>query len=294
MAKLVICRGLQASGKSTFADELVAKGGWVKVEKDLIRETLRKTGWSWSQGAEHRDVLPVRDGQIRQALQQRINCISSDTNLDPAHVKALEGIAAEYGAEVEVKWFPISVEEAIERDSKRGEKSVGAKVIRDSARRWKPEGAFPIDAGVKYEKYARTGMLTPAILCDLDGTLALIEGRSPYDAAKCEQDRVNLPVMKTIRFFNNEGYEILYLSGREDKFRPETLRWLSKVQAPPGPLWMRKTGDFRKDWIVKNEIFDANVRGHYDVLMALDDRQQVVDHYRSIGLTVFQVAPGNF
>ena len=45
---------------------------------------------------------------------------------------------------------------------------------------------------------------------------------------------------------------------------------------------------------MKLELFDRHVRDSYDVRYVLDDRQQVVDAWRSIGLTVFQVAEGNF
>jgi hypothetical protein len=57
---------------------------------------------------------------------------------------------------------------------------------------------------------------------------------------------------------------------------------------------MRKTGDHRPDYIVKNEIFDQRIRDNFNVLGAFDDRDQVVDMYRKMGITVFQVAPGNF
>jgi hypothetical protein len=59
-------------------------------------------------------------------------------------------------------------------------------------------------------------------------------------------------------------------------------------------LYMRPEGDMRKDAIVKLEIFDNEIRDNYDVQFALDDRNQVVEAYRSIGLTVLQVADGEF
>ena len=49
-----------------------------------------------------------------------------------------------------------------------------------------------------------------------------------------------------------------------------------------------------EDVTMKLELFDRHVRDSYDVRYVLDDRQQVVDAWRSIGLTVFQVAEGNF
>ena len=57
---------------------------------------------------------------------------------------------------------------------------------------------------------------------------------------------------------------------------------------------MRTSGDFRKDWLIKYEIFNASVRKAYNVEFVLDDRNQVVDMFRAMGLTVFQVTDGNF
>jgi hypothetical protein len=59
-------------------------------------------------------------------------------------------------------------------------------------------------------------------------------------------------------------------------------------------LYMRPTGDNRKDSLVKEEILRHEILPNYYIEFALDDRQQVVDHLREMGLTVFQVAPGNY
>lgn len=57
---------------------------------------------------------------------------------------------------------------------------------------------------------------------------------------------------------------------------------------------MRKSGDMRKDSIVKREMFDEHIRGRYNVNFVLDDRNQVVELWRSMGLTCLQVADGDF
>jgi len=57
---------------------------------------------------------------------------------------------------------------------------------------------------------------------------------------------------------------------------------------------MRKSKDNRKDSIVKEEIYRKHIFPFYYIQFVLDDRNQVVDHLRELGLTVFQVAPGNF
>jgi hypothetical protein len=57
---------------------------------------------------------------------------------------------------------------------------------------------------------------------------------------------------------------------------------------------MRKEGDNRKDCIVKEEMFRAHMLPHYYTMLAVDDRDQVVRLWRDLGLTVLQVADGNF
>ena len=57
---------------------------------------------------------------------------------------------------------------------------------------------------------------------------------------------------------------------------------------------MRKNGYNKKDSIVKKEIFDEYIKDKYYVEFILDDRNQVVDMWREMGLTCLQVAEGNF
>ena len=59
-------------------------------------------------------------------------------------------------------------------------------------------------------------------------------------------------------------------------------------------LLMRKDNDDRKDSIVKKEIYDNEILGKYNVLFVLDDRDQVVKLWRSLGLVCLQVANGDF
>jgi hypothetical protein len=57
---------------------------------------------------------------------------------------------------------------------------------------------------------------------------------------------------------------------------------------------MRKSGDYRKDYEVKKEIYETYIKDKFNVLCVLDDRQSVVDMWRSLGLTCLQVNYGDF
>ena len=140
----------------------------------------------------------------------------------------------------------------------------------------------------------------PAIICDLDGTLALKhEDRTWYDASTCDKDIINMPILEVCSAFART-HHIIFCSGRENRFREQTLVFLKKcfhdfVEGHDFSLFMRETQDNRKDSIVKHEIYMTCIKDMYDVLFVLDDRTQVVQMWRnSIGLTCLQVADGNF
>jgi hypothetical protein len=133
-----------------------------------------------------------------------------------------------------------------------------------------------------------------AIICDLDGTLAHLNGRSPYDASTCLDDVLNEPIAHIVRTYAAIGAKIILCSGREAKYRTPTEAFLRKHGIPYDVLHMRKTRDFRKDAVIKTEIYNAHIREQFDVIFVLDDRDQVVTMWRGLGLTCLQVAPGDF
>lgn len=141
-------------------------------------------------------------------------------------------------------------------------------------------------------------MLKPKVrICDLDGTLCLFEKedktqphyRNPYDASTCINDKLNTVVAGLLHNQN-----VILVSGREDKYEPETREWLLKHGINFDALYMRKTGDNRRDSIVKKEIYEKHIKPYYDIEFVLDDRNQVVEMWRSEGLVCLQVADGNF
>lgn len=148
------------------------------------------------------------------------------------------------------------------------------------------------------------------IICDLDGTLANCEHRvhhvrnkpKNWDAfyAGAIKDTTNFPVLNLLHTYLSAdagiNYHLIFCSGRPERCREDTEWWLQNVchLSPDGyTLLMRKDGDYRADYIVKQEILDEHI-DKSRVLFVLDDRQQVVDMWRRNGLTCFQVAEGNF
>lgn len=294
MARLIICKGLPASGKTTWAKELSRKDHFKRVNKDDLRAMLDD---SLHSRRNERFIVQLRDQIIRQAFLDGFSVVSDDTNLRASHEKDMRRIAAKFNAEVQVKFFDVPLNECIRRDSLRA-KPVGEDVIRDMYKRYLAHGKFklenPLEDTAAVTPYAPKAGSRKAIMCDLDGTLCLLNGRNPYDASTCEQDAVNKAVLEVISEFYVKGYWIILCSGRPDTWKAETEAWLKANNVPYHELFMRAEGDSRKDSIIKGEIFDEHIRDNYDVLFVLDDRDQVVQHWRQLGLTVFQVADGAF
>lgn len=135
-----------------------------------------------------------------------------------------------------------------------------------------------------------------AILCDIDGTLSLRGDRGPYDWLKVGDDSMNEPIVKILDLFRcpYSIYETILISGRDEICRKQTEYWLLLNGIHYKDLLMRSENDNRKDSIVKKELYEKHIKDKYEVLCVFDDRQQVVDMWRSLGLTCLQVAEGNF
>lgn len=310
MQKLILTVGIPACGKSTWAKDEVRKDpeGTTRVNRDDLRTMM--SNYTFTDSNE-KLVTGVRDFAISHALKRGRNVIVDETNLNPRSFKEFCSMVQKLNIDCMImeKPFYIELEEAIERDGKReGVNQVGEEVVRKF---WKKSGG----KGHKHYKpkvevfYKNIGAcvdqslalnqdetLPKAIICDLDGTLALMGKRSPYDASNCDEvDSPNKPVVATVKLFQSAGYHIIFCSGREDKDEAPSRRFIEMcLPNMPYHLFMRKTADQRKDSVIKEEIFNEHFFGKYNIVLLLDDRNQVVDHYRSMGLTVFQVAPGDF
>lgn len=118
--------------------------------------------------------------------------------------------------------------------------------------------------------------------------------RDIYDGSRALEDALNVPVSTMVEAMRDSGVEIIFMSGRSDEFREVTEEWLDMHGFGDHELHMRAHGDQRKDSIVKHELFWNEVADRYNVIGAVDDRNQVVDLWRSMGITCFQVNYGDF
>lgn len=287
MLKVLFCRGIPASGKSTWAKSFCEKHhNWVRVSRDDLRN-MRKPYW-----------LPKQENLITQwerdlivsALRFQKNVIVDATNLNKDFNESTKFyIEREFGKVIfEYKDFTdVSLEECIKRDLKRPN-SVGEKVIRGFYNKY----LNPVQPIIQDKS------LPKAWIFDIDGTLALFDGRNPFDYDKCDADLPNKPVVDIVNNFYNARYNIIFVSGREDRCKKKTIDWLAKYtflekEYIKNHLYMRKTGDRRKDYIVKKEMFDLYFNDKYYIEGIVDDRPQVIRMWKQLGLFVLNVGSGN-
>ena len=283
MKKLLILQGLPASGKSSFARELLLAnpGRWVRTNKDLLREMCHASHWSKS---NEKFVLKLRNTAILMALEAGKHVIVDDTNFGRNINQIKELVKGLAQVQVNDSFLKVPVEECIRRDLLRP-KSVGKDVIMKMYNQFvRPQLVEPI---------VYNPNLPDAVIVDMDGTLALMGDRSPYDVSYCDLDLPNYPVLETVQKLQ-DSKTIIIMSGRTDDGKEKTEFWLQKYAVKYQHIYMRAAGDMRKDSVVKQELYEKFIRDKFNVSFILDDRQQVVDMWRGLGLTVFQVAEGDF
>lgn len=299
MSTLTITRGLPGSGKSTWSKGWVAESPTTRarVNRDDLRSMIfgTRTGLTFDQ---EQHITSASHALTRTYLRRGLDVVTDDTNLRPRYVREWRKLASSCGAEFAVQEFVLPVEDAITRDATRAH-PVGPDVIRRMVEKFTTKGALlPVPDEQEPEAlrpYVAPADAPDAVLVDIDGTLARMVGRGPYDLDRVHEDEPVEHIVALVAALRRD-HHVIFMSGREDTCREQTEAWLAQHvdRAEWEPLHMRAAGDRRRDSLVKADLFDTHVRDHYDVRLVLDDRNQVVHMWRGMGLTCLQVADGNF
>lgn len=304
MAKLTIMRGPSGSGKSTVARELASATGATVVSRDDLRVMIfpipvEDYYTADTETFKHREkeVSVAQDALVSGFLRVGKDVIVDNTNIEWSFVKALAKIAYRYGAEVEVKTFDIPLKTALMRAEMRanmGGRKVLPEIIKKQHARFQSSKDKVLDKVEKPIAYFGTPGKPQAFLYDLDGTVYhMNKKRGPYDH-NVDVDDPDPVVQEMVRALSAHGLVAIAMSGRKSITREKTESCLRRDDVPFKHLFMRADGDDRADNIIKHELFNAHVRDNYDVQFVLDDRDQVVDMWRAMGLKCVQVEPGDF
>lgn len=308
MPKLTILRGVAGSGKSTWAR---AQVGSVVVSRDDLRDAL-----FGSSDQDYYDVpknvLFAKEDAVslaEAALIKAMLAAGKDVIADSTHtmVKYTNRIAKigwQAGADVELKVFDVALKVAVERNglrAKNGGRNVPADTIKRQHDQLQGSKNYVLIPPPPVKPYSGTPGKPKAFMVDIDGTLAhMLDKRGPFDWASVHLDEPDEVVVDIVNVLASSNfamdlgyYKVIVMSGRDAVCRPETEKWLGDF-IQYDHLFMRPEGDMRADNIVKAELFDKHVRDNFDVQFVLDDRDQVVDMWRRMGLKCLQVEPGAF
>lgn len=280
MAKLLITRGLQGSGKSYWSREFVQNDpNYVRVCRDDFR-LMRGRYWLPKQ---EKLITKWEKFAVKSALDAGYSVVVDSMNLNPATFEMWKSFAKTEGVQFEVKDFTkIGLEKCLENDLKRPN-SLGEKIIRDTYNKY---------LAPKPEIIVQDESLPKCIIVDCDGTLNKVTNRSPYDGTNCHLDEANEHVVEVVQLLSFK-YRVIVMSGLEDKYRSQRESWLDNHGVPVSALYMRKTGDARGDDIIKKELFEEHVKDKFYVHCIIDDRPKMVRAWRRMGFTDRILAVGD-
>ena len=304
--KLILCRGIQGSGKSTWAKAWVAEDPEhrIRINNDDIRNML---GPYWVPSRED-IVSSAKRNFALNGMLLGYDIVVDNMNLNPKEIKfwtdivdthnssdprAVKPDVVQWEYELEFKDFFISLEECIRHDAARPN-PIGEKVIRDTWRKYKH-----YIQTTEVERYVNN-LVKPdpekpyCVVVDMDSTLCFNTNKRPWfgegAAEGMKNDVENYGVCETVWALAQE-YPIVIATGRDTSQAEVTKEWLEKHRISPTEYYFRTEGDYRKGVEVKREQIEK-ILEKYNVLVIFDDCEPIVQMYRDMGLTVLQPNKG--
>ncbi len=291
--------GIPGSGKSTWTNEFILKNpSWVKISRDDFRFMLKNQPFLDPKAENMITEMVVKTA--RKALLTGYDVIIDNTHCRLTYINAMIEALGDL-ADIEYRYFDTPLKTCIERDSVR-DKKVGETVIKKMDKDLRILlDSFDFQPSKKRERvridYSKAWKkeLPNAIIFDVDGTLAHMGSRrGPFDWKKVGLDVPDPVVVRQLKMHASFGDTILVVSGRDGSCRKETSDWLELHGLKFDELLMRPADDYRKDSLIKKEIYENDIKGKYNVIVVYDDRDQVVNTWRSLDLKCFQVEYGEF
>lgn len=298
---LIVLVGAPASGKTTWAKAYAA--GWsntIIVGRDKMREMM--FGYSEATVIDHfaADDFKERENTIttyqqlliREALAAGTDVVVDDTNLNLDRIHKFIRDYDRYIVTVHV--VHATREECLERNKGRT-RQVDLSTMNKLYDEYLAicEKRLPGHHLPTISVYIADPLKPKTYIVDLDGTIAGHAHRKTYG---CTDDEIAAdipiqPVIDVVRLLLGNGCYVQFLSGREDRYEEATWQWLGRQfdDLTNCQLHMRKTGDFRKDSTIKQELFFERIAPNYNVVAAFDDRKQVKHMWVDLGVFVFDV-----
>lgn len=289
MSKIILTRGLPASGKSTWAKEFArVNPNTVRVSRDDLRSQLYP-------GADYRDIdedliTEAETALVRAALRNGKTVVVDAMHLQQRYINRWQKL----GYPVEIVEFHTDEATLLVRNTNRESRVPNHVIVNNYKKFVNKDGSLrkvklnPEEFVIDY-KYVPDNTKPTAVIVDIDGTLAHNDGhRSFYDYSNVLDDK---PVWHVIDAANglNTVHHTIVVSGRKAECREDTEAWLLVHGIQYDEFYMREDGDDRADTIVKMEILRDKIAPKYEVIAAIDDRPAVCEAWRKMGIPTFQV-----
>lgn len=304
--KLIVTIGASGSGKSTWSANFIKDNPkTVRVNRDDLRKQISGLTRLDRRYYDREDfraiesrITDISHEQIRYWLLKGYDVVLDNTHLEQ---KYIDEILVLYNHLADIHFVPFITKEDTDYEllSARVKEREGSELDTEYIKRQLNQLSKVEISKVIHPRTHNTiefnGELPPAIICDLDGTLCLYGDADPYDR-NFEIDFINEPVLDVLQGMFCTGHHIIFLSGRNGKFKEETSNFLRRYFQPHSySLYMREEQDMRKDYIVKEEMIRMlQQENEWNVLFAIDDRLSVIEQvWNKLGIFCFNVNQNN-
>ena len=302
---VIILAGCPASGKSTLSKYYTDRG-YIRLNRDLQRKSLTNLTIQkyYEYGYHHllEDLITdTLNNQLLELLSEGEDVVIDNTNLSMKYIKTWFKLIRNK-ANITINVIESGLNETIERDKKR-EDEVGEEIINKmhgkvkqlidnlnkflsnnfNYREWLKE-----QKGDTFTKVEQDVTNEPAVIFDIDGTLALRNDRSPFDWHLVKDDSLNKPVWETYQAFQLMGYKMIIFTGRDAVCEDATKEWLDENDIQYDEFRIRPKGNTEKDSIIKRRFLEDIIE-NYHIKLAVDDRKSIKRMWQQSGIFILDV-----
>lgn len=294
--KISILVGISGSGKSTWAHQKWKENplDTVIISRDKIRELLfgfseKEIKQYWNNphlATLEKMVTKYEDTLIDESLKSGKHVIMDATHLGLQYLERFKY----WNVPTEIIDFHLPVSKAIENDRKRV-KQVGDVFIKKQFEQLEFLINHPKLRELSFEATTikQNKSLPSCVIFDLEGTIAVRGERGQYDWKRIKEDKLDYNTSEILRdLLESENPAIIICTGRDGITEFETRRWLNDKDIKFDGLFIRREGDLRPNWIVKEEMW-RKIAEHYYINGIFDNSSKVVRRAKALGLKTFQV-----
>ena len=291
--KIIVLQGCPCSGKSTYAQNVKDEHTEV-VNLDTIRMELG--GGKFSFDNEDK-ALAIEEKMIRDAITNGQDAMIDATNLNPKKITKWKALAKELDCPIEFKMFYIPFSEAMKRSKARKEAGglyIDKKTMKGFYLKYFPE-QYKDELTDKRVILEPNVALPNCVICDLDATLALHQGRDPFDWDKIPTDKIDTRLRYLLNRFMSDSISVMFVTGRNNSARQATLDWLNEhLMFNNWNLFTRDNNDFSSGDDYKEKVYHENIEGKYNVICVFEDSNKCVKRWRELGLLTCQVENNDY